>query len=133
LLGLWVGEGFEEDAVGGGEEGGVGTDAEGEGEDRDEGEGGGFAEGAEGEAGVGEEVFEVLGSSLVAAFFASARDGAEKAAGFEFRCLWSEAVCDEFGFLLFEVEGEFVGELVVEMISIEEGSEAEEEFHFMRA
>lgn len=130
---LWVGEWLEEDAVAGGEEGAVGANAEGERESRDEGEGGRFAERAQGEGGVCEEVFEVLGLAFVAAFLAGRCDGAEEAAGFEFCLLRGEALLDEFGLLLFEVEGEFVGELVVETVFLKERFEAEEEFHFMRA
>jgi len=126
---LWIREWLEEDAVCGGEEGGVGADAEGEREDGDERKGRGFAEGAQSEACVGGKVFEVLSLSFVAAFFACRCDGAKQAAGFEFRLLWGEAFFDQFGLLLFEVKGEFVGELVVEVVFLEEGLEAEEEFH----
>ncbi len=55
-IGVGIGEGFEEDGVDDGEDGGVGSDAEGEGCDGGEGEGGVGDEDAEGIAEVAEEI-----------------------------------------------------------------------------
>ena len=127
LLRIMVRERAEQDAVDDGKDGGGGADAEGESENRDDGKRGRFFEKAKSEASVVESGFEEWKRASFAVSLFGLLGAAELDQGLAAGLLRGEAVAKIFLDGEIEVDGHFVGEIVVEAIATEEGGDAMEE------
>ncbi len=123
LVGMGDAEFFEEHFVGGGEDGGVGSDGEGEGGDGDDGEAGRFSEDAGGVAEVGEEFVPPAEAEGVAHAVFVGVEGAEFQACLAAGLFGGEAGVDEVGGAGVEVEGDFVVHVGFEARAAGDGAE----------